>query len=461
MLFLQELKKIVFSISYVVFLIVIVLALNSQGVFHFSSGRISRPQPGGNYGTKHEEIPEIIMPAALEGLWGEFCQNHYVTYPIGLIKNVKLNTREQAEIAEIISEITGVDKDIIFRAQGDMADVGNNEFVIGMDGNMQIDSDGNIVFSLEDDMDHTNDINDANDVNDIMDIMEVPLTARSDMEYSEFRDLMQRVDDILGGGSDYSAKGLIGFGTVPISYEEAVQRYNLCLSRDKITGGYARLFSDYAVAMVMSLLPVFLAVLMCMKDRQAKMAEIICARKTSSAKIIVFRYLAIMTAVMIPVIILSYVSNCSVWGIYDGVELDYLAPLKYDLGWIMPSIMIAAAVGMCLTELTNTPIALAVQGFWWLFDMNAGYRSVSDGYAIFRLAPRHNAGEMSYFRTQDYIDNFRQLMVNRLLFAGLSMLLIAVTIVVYEAKRKGKLYGNFNFKKAISGFGSRRNKSEA
>lgn len=464
MLFLQELKKIVFSISYVLFLIVIVLALNSQGVFHFSGGRISRPQPGGNYGTKHEEIPEIIMPAALEGLWGEFCQNLYVTYPIGLIKNVRLNDREQTEIAEIISEITGVDKDTILRAQADRVDIVNNEFVIGMDGNMQIDSEGNIVFYQEDDMDHINDINDANDVNDItdiMDIMEVPLTARSDMEYSEFKDLMQRVDDILGGGSDYSAKSLIGFGTVPVSYEEAVQRYDLCLSRDKITGGYARLFSDYAVAMVMSLLPVFPAVLMCMKDRQAKMTEIIYARKISSAKIIVFRYLAIIISVMIPVIILSYISNSSVWGIYDGAELDYFAPLKYDLGWIMPGIMIAAAVGMLLTELTNTPIALAVQGFWWLFDVNSGFRSVSDAYALFRLAPRHNAGEMSYFRTQDYIDNFRRLTANRLLFAGLSMFLIAVTIVVYEVKRKGRFYGNFNFKKAISGFRSRRNQSEA
>ena len=452
MLFLQELKKIVFSIFYVLFLIVIVLALNSQGVFHFSGGRISRPQPGGNYGTKHEEIPEIIMPAALEGLWGEFCQNHYVTYPIGLIKNVRLNEHEQAEIAEIISEITGVDKDAILGAQADMADVGNMEFVIGMDGNMQIDSDGKIIFSQEDN---------ANDTNGIMDMIETLITARSDMDYSEFRDLMQRVDDILGGGSDYSAKSLIGFGTVPVSYEEAVQRYDLCLSRDKITGGYARLFSDYAVAMVMSLLPVFPAVLMCMKDRQVKMTEIIYARKISSAKIIVFRYLAIMTAVMIPVIILSYISNSSVWGIYDGVELDYFAPLKYDLGWIMPGIMIAAAVGMCLTELTGTPIALAVQGFWWLFDVNAGIRSVSDAYAIFRLAPRHNAGEMSYFRTQDYIDNFSRLTANRLLFTGLSMLLIAVTILVYEAKRKGILYGNFNFKKAISGIRSRRNQSEA
>lgn len=440
MLFLQELKKVVFSMPYVLFVIVAVLTLNSQGALDFGDSRISAPGADGNYGTKQEEIPEIIMPGALESLWGEFCENRYATYPIGLIKNVKLNDREQTEIAEIISEITGADKDFVLSARADMAGIRNDEFVIGAGGNMQIDSEGNLVFSQTDNADDT----DA--------VMEASLTVRDDMDYSEFKDFMQRVDDILGGGSDYSANGLIRFGTVPVSYEEAVQRYNLCLSRDKITGGYARLFSDYAVVMVMSVLPVFPAVLLCIKDRQAKMTEIIYTRKASSVKVILFRYLAIMTAVMIPVIVLSYISNSSVWGIYNGAELDYLAPLKYDLGWIMPSAMIAAALGMCLTELTNTPIALAVQGFWWLLDVNAGIQSVSGAYAIFRLAPRHNAGEMSYFRTRDYMDNFSRLAANRILLAGLSLILIAVTIVVYEAKRKGKLYGNLR---------NRKDKSEA
>lgn len=440
MLFLQEFKKIVFSMPYILFVIVAVLALNSQGALDFGDSRINAPRTDGNYGTKQEEIPEIIMPAALESLWREFCENRYATYPIGLIKNVKLNDREQTEIAEIISEITGADKDLVLRARADMAGIRNDEFVIGAGGNMQIDSEGNLVFSQTDNADDTG----AG--------MEASLTVRDDMDYSEFKNFMQRVDDILGGGSDYSANGLIRFGTVPVSYEEAVQRYNLCLSRDKITGGYARLFSDYAVVMVMSVLPVFPAVLLCIKDRQAKMTEIIYTRKASSVRVILFRYLAIMTAVMIPVIVLSYISNSSVWGIYNGAELDYLAPLKYDLGWIMPSAMIAAALGMCLTELTNTPIALAVQGFWWLLDVNAGIQSVSGAYAIFRLAPRHNAGEVSYFRTRDYMDNFSRLAANRILLAGLSLVLIVVTIMAYEAKRKGKLYGNLR---------NRKDKSEA
>lgn len=463
MLFLRELKKVVFSISYVLFVIVTIAALYTQDVFNFGGGKIEEPAAGGNYGTTQKEIPEIIMPAALDSLWGEFRENNYRTYPIGFIKHVRLNDRKRREIAEILSEITGVDIDTLLEAQADIAGKEKNEFVIGMDGNMQMDSNGNFVFTQTGDIDNADGAGISVNSTDKSspDKQQLVLTVRSDMDYAQFRDLMQRIDDILGGGSSYSAKSLIGFGGVPVSYEEAVQRYDLCLSRDQITGGYARLFSDYAVAMAMSVLPVFPAVLMCMKDRRAKMAEMIYTRKVSAAKVVITRYLAIVTAVMIPVILLSYVSNSSVWGMYSDTDLDYLAPLKYDLGWIMPSVMMAAALGMCLTELTNTPIAVAVQGFWWLMDVNAGIQSVSDSYALFRLAPRHNAGEMSYFRTQDYIDNFQRLVTNRLLFAGLSVLLVAVTIIIYEAGRKGKLNGNFKFKKALSDLGSRKNKSEA
>jgi len=65
MLFLQELKKTVFSVAYAVFVIVTILSLYSQGALDFGDSRITMPRPGENYGTTQKEIPEIIMPAAL------------------------------------------------------------------------------------------------------------------------------------------------------------------------------------------------------------------------------------------------------------------------------------------------------------------------------------------------------------------------------------------------------------
>lgn len=178
---------------------------------------------------------------------------------------------------------------------------------------------------------------------------------------------------------------------------------------------------------------------MSMRDRRAKMSELIYIRATPAAKLLLMRYLAVTAAVMLPVLILSYGSNSSIWRMYSGMKLDYLAPLKYDLGWLMPSAMMVIALSMCLTELTNTPIAVAVCGLWWFIDTNLGMKSVTASYSLLRLAPRHNSGALSYFRAQDFADNFTRLAANRLLFAGVSILLVLVTIVIYEAKRKGKL----------------------
>ena len=91
MLLIKEIKKIVKSISYLIFVAAIVIGLYSQDVFHFNEQLLQEPQPGGRYGFKHEEIPEIIMPAALSDLWAEFSANNYRTYPIGFIKYIKLN----------------------------------------------------------------------------------------------------------------------------------------------------------------------------------------------------------------------------------------------------------------------------------------------------------------------------------------------------------------------------------
>lgn len=356
-------KKTIFSISYILIVIVLIAVLYSQNVLDFKDHKINEPQIDENYGTTTKEIPEIIMPAALEQLWNEFCANNYETYPIGFIKNIKLNDSKQGKIIQIISTITGMDKNVILKAK-----------------EQSLNSSSNTVPNI-----------------------------KNNINYSDFKDLMQQIDDILGGGSNYNKDSLIGFGIVPISYEEALHQYNLAVNEDKITDGYARLFSDYAVAMVLSILPVFLAIIMFIKDRKANMSEIIYTKNISAAKIIITRYFAIITAIMIPVIILSYISNASIWGLYSNIRLDYLAPLKYDFGWIMPSVIIAVAVGICLTTLTNTPIAVVVLGFWWLLDINIGIKSVQSAYSLFRLIPRHNASATSYFRTQDYINHFNSL----------------------------------------------------
>ena len=428
MLFWSEFKKIVVGIPYLLFIAVMVIDLNSQDALNFSNDSVIVPNQSvtQNYGIKNEEIPELIMPAALTSLYTEFCENQYRTYPIGFIKYVKLDYDKQQKIADILSKITGVRADEIYAAQDSSNNSDENTFVLDENTTTQPNNNGNFTISIDN---NTKENSIAN---------ELQLTVREDISYTAFKDLMQTVDNILGGGSNYAPQSLIGYGHVPITYEEAVKRYELVKTYDQFTGGYARLFSDYAGLMALSILPVFLAVIMSMKDRRAKISELIYIRKTSSTKIIFVRFLAVIAAVMLPVILLSYLSNSSMWHLYSGMKLDYLAPLKYDLIWLMPSAMMVIAIGMFLTELTNTPIAVAVCGLWWFIDVNLGIKSVFASYSLLRLAPRHNAGTKSYFRTQDFLDNFPRLIANRLLFVGLSITLVLVTIIIYEAKRKGK-----------------------
>lgn len=420
MLFGRELKKILCSVVYLLYVAVTVLDLASQDVLDFGDDRINVPLPAGNYGMKNEEIPELIMPAALRELYGEFAENNYRTYPIGFIKHVKLDEKDRGRIAEILSEITGADTSEFLVRTAEESGAEEDMFLEGQS-----------------------------------------LAVREDLSYTEFKALMQEVDDILGGGSSYAAESLIGFGIVPISYEEAVGRYELVRDYDRITGGYARLFSDYAGTIALSILPVFLAVMLCRKDKTAGMSELLYTRQTSGVKIIFARFGALITAEMLPIFLLSYVSNMSVWLRYPGMALDRLAPLKYDCGWLLPTAMIVTAVGMFLTELTDTPIAVAVCGLWWLVDVNRGISSVQASYALLRLAPRHNSGAASYFRTADFVDNLGRLAANRLLFAASSVVIVFLTVLVYEAKRKGKIHGTDRIKRAIARMGNRKKQSEA
>ena len=475
MLFWKECKKILWSIAFLLYVAVTVLDLYTQDVFRFGEERITVPFPDGNYGMKNEEIPEIIMPAALQELYGEFAENNYRTYPIGFIKYVKLNEKERAQVAEILSEITGTDAAKILSG-GAVADTA--EFYAGSpetdtmeitaehsEGDISVNQSGGITIDsaqmAPDGKGGYTISMDGNTGEEGVSEEDLSLTVREDLSYDEFKVLMQEVDDILGGGSSYASQSLIRFGSVPVTYEEAVRRYEFVRDYDRITGGYARLFSDYAGVTALSILPVFLAVILCMKDRQSGMPELLYTRQASSLKIVFMRFLALVTAEMLPILILSYVSNMSVWKKYPGVTLDYLAPLKYDIGWLMPTAMIVTAVGMFLTELTDTPIAVAVCGLWWLVDMNQGYESVQKNYALFRLAPRHNSGAISYFRTEDFVDNLGRLAANRLFFAAVSVLFLFLTVLVYEAKRKGRLHGYDKVKRAVARMGNRKKQSEA
>ena len=424
MLFLRECKKAVFSVAYLILIAGMILMIWSQDAFDFRDRILEMPRPGQeSYGTQLKEIPELIMPAALLSLYGEFMENRYTAYPIGFIKVVRLNDSKQKEIAGILEALSGEPAETLLKAAGEME--GNEGGRTVINGG-ELVPDGNGGFTIEVPGRGANNGDDP----------QGPISLKPDITYDLFKTYMDKADKLIGGGSSYDPADLKRFSRVPLTYEEALASYNLIVEKDGVTGAYARLFTDY-LCLTLSVLPVILASAISLKDRKSGIKGILYTRQASSLRIVLTRYAAIVTVVMIPAILLAYVSNTSVWSAYKGITLDYLAPFKYTMGWILPSVMVSSALGLFLTELTNTPVAIAVQGFWWFVDMNLGVSEIEGGYSLFRLTPRHN----SLQNTLVFIEGFGNLAANRLFFTGVALLLTAGTVIVYEKKRRGGLNG--------------------
>lgn len=392
-LFMKECSQTVKSLTYWLMVIIMVLFFASQmGQMDMEKA----PEKGlEDYGVKPSKDKNIIMSATLGMLAGEYAEGRYTTYPIGFVKSVTLGKEEEAKVGEILKEATGLDKEEIEEKI--------DEFY---------ENSGGIITSRP--------------------VLE-PLESLS---YGRFEEIMQEVDDMLGGGSSYALDSLGDNGSEPKTYEDAVKEYEELVQKDGYTGGYARLFSDYMV-IILGILPVFLAVTRELRDRRANMQELIYVRRSSSMTIIASRYLSMVVMILIPVFALSIqpLASCVTYAKTAGISVDYLAFAKYIAGWLLPTVMVVTALGMLLTELTDTALAVLVQGAWWFVSIFMGAKTMDGGRYGWNLIPRHN----TILNYSGYQEGFSQLLTNRILYASLAVIAVSVTAWIYSQKRKGRM----------------------
>lgn len=392
-LFMKECSQTVKSLTYWLMVIIMVLFFASQmGQMDMEKA----PEKGlEDYGVKPSKDKNIIMSATLGMLAGEYAEGRYTTYPIGFVKSVTLGKEEEAKVGEILKEATGLDKEEIEEKI--------DEFY---------ENSGGIITSRP--------------------VLE-PLESLS---YGRFEEIMQEVDDMLGGGSSYALDSLGDNGSEPKTYEDAVKEYEELVQKDGYTGGYARLFSDYMV-IILGILPVFLAVTRELRDRRANMQELIYVRRSSSMTIIASRYLSMVVMILIPVFALSIqpLASCVTYAKTAGISVDYLAFAKYIAGWLLPTVMVVTALGMLLTELTDTALAVLVQGAWWFVSIFMGAKTMDGGRYGWNLIPRHN----TILNYSGYQEGFSQLLSNRILYASLAVIAVSVTAWIYSQKRKGRM----------------------
>lgn len=241
-----------------------------------------------------------------------------------------------------------------------------------------------------------------------------------------------------------------GAFTFEMGNEEAMNEYEKTIYDDKVSAAFARLFCDY-MTRDLGLYPVFLVVIFWLKDRRNRMNELIDCKQIGTTKLITIRFLAMLAAVLLPITILSFESLIPLieFSAETGIAIDVFAFLKYIVWWLLPTAMIVTSSGMFLTILTSMPIAILVQFVWWFIDTSL--TALSGDTKIFTLMIRHNLLRGSELIKQD----FNLICLNRGLFVILSLILIALSVVVYNKKRGGKLNYDFFLQKHFGFFKDR------
>lgn len=403
-LFRKECVQYLKSITYYIFVICLVIDfLTQMGTFE----TVDKPEPGQeDYGYVRTENRDIIMEEALNGLVDEYERGEYTTYPIGFYKRVVLDEEEQKQVEECIFRITGLSSGELKKALDDR----NAEIDAFINQNGE---DGSPVMANE--------------------FPDVGLTVKEGYSYDEFLKEMKKIDELLGGGSDYSEEEL-QYAEEPKTYEQAMEEYNSFIKKDKVTNAYARLFCDY-MGIMLAILPVFLAVTRALKDRKAQAEQVIYMRRAGSFTVVVSRYAAAAFMVVVPVLILScYTLTQAVYYARSiHVEYDALAFVKYIGFWLLPTILVSLSVGFFLTELTDSAVAVLVQGAWWFVGIFLNTGNLV-GTAGWNLIPRFNriGGYDIYEQMQE------QLMRNRFFYTGMALALLLLTVWIYSKKRKGE-----------------------
>lgn len=438
-LYLKECRRIATSLVYLLFVAIIIFSWfhnfygitqteidmangNAADEIGFDRPILAEPSEDDAYfGTKtSEENPEMIMTGVTRALLMEYENNSYATYPFGYYKAITLSSNEQKRVLEIICEITGLTEE-------QLSDLPNDYFpsqtgsIISTD-NMELNENGQMIISSQND-------NDDNQTDKTKGFI-------SQVTYEHFKELMLEMETIIGeNGSRYSKEMMITyFGQSDMSYEEAYAEYQQTMNKDKVTNGFARLFCDY-MGLSLGLYPIFIVVIMWLKDQLGNVTELLYIRKVSSLKLVMSRYLATITMVILPVILLSFESLIPLveFGNKNGITVDCFAYLKYIFWWLLPTIMMVCAVGLFFTLLTDSPIAILLQFFWWMVDK--GVTGLTGDTSISTLMIRHNT-----LSGYDIIqDGFHIICLNRLIITSLSILLVILSVWILGQKRKGRM----------------------
>lgn len=398
-LFLKECKQILKSLVFYIYAIVLIFFMTSQmGAEDIQV--MEKPEPNaGSYGTKVTVDKDVIMESAVNELWMETNSNCYMTYPFGFAKEIKLNEEEISLMKSYLEDMTGKDYEAL---ESEIVEYfkRSDETQTSTEENMYVAN----VYTLE---------------------------VREDLTYEEFLKIMKKVTKLIGSGSSYEQSKLEEMTYEEMTYEEALEAYEEILDKDHISGAYARIFCDYA-SIILSILPAFLGVTRCLRDKRSKVTGVIYAKEASTGSLLVSRYFATVVMTFLPVLLVAMFMQMPY--LYHAQTLhiapDYVVFLRYVTIWLLPLIMVVVGLSFFLTELLDSILPVFIQILW------AGSALFSSETLVgnfgLNLIPRWNiVGE-----TTRFFEQIGDLYVNRIFYVLLAGVFVAGAILAMAYKRK-------------------------
>lgn len=395
MLFGKECRRILTSLTFIIYCFVVGLFFVSQFIDE-NKGDPYIPDE------KISEDHDIIMDSAVDCLANEYLANNYICYPIGFYKSVRLKEDDSQKVEECLLEITGLTHDELM----DIRDSGEHYYV---------------EHGIQETM--------------YYEIGELPVSDT--ITYERFCELMGQVDDILGGGSKYKVDDLVAnYSYVPMTQEDREAIISDLYDKDRVVGGYARLFSDY-VGIDLGIMPVFVAAALVSADRRKRVSDLIYTRKISSLKLIFTRYAALVTMMFIPVILCMITADIHLIRYFDFNDLALYKMFTLPTFWLLPQLMIVTAAAMIVTEVFSSGIAILFQFAWWFYSIMADGARLSGSISKFDLVCRHN----TVFGREEFMLSRNDFIFNRIFYFIAAIVITAITAYIYELKRGGRFHG--------------------
>lgn len=317
------------------------------------------PSPDmGEYGSADAEVPEQVRRNMAYRLYRDMVNNRYDTYCFGILTHKSLKYDDRQKVLAIFETITGesfykVDSEFFVM---DLDKVMDDRDMTAKEARAYLREVYYKQLKNEFVSDQTTTL--------LYDYVEY-IPVNESLSYDEFKKQMAQLRKIIGGHSDDYAN-FTKYGSVPVTYEEALSRYETFIYKDGISGAYARLFCDN-MGVAAGILPALIAWEIFRGGFRGK--------KHKDDEIddeIWNRFFSITAMSFLPILILAVAATFELSaGVRSfGVSIDYFAFIGYSLLWLLPTIAFTTAVGVFFTVITKRSVGIFVQLVIWYWSVS-------------------------------------------------------------------------------------------